>query len=308
MAAHLDSTAKGVFAILATPFTDLGELDLASTDGLVDFYLGHGVAGLTILGVMGEAPKLSHEESVAFLDRVLKRTGSKVPVVVGVSNPGLRSLAHLAQTAMDRGAAGVMVAPVPSLRTEEQIYGYFADVCQALGHDVPVALQDYPQGNGVFMSSATIERVLSAFRQVVMVKHEDWPGLPKLGRLAGNTTRRKISILVGNGGLHLPEELGRGADGAMTGFSYPEVLVETCRLFAAGAQDAAHDIFDLYLPLIRHEYQFGIGLAIRKEILRRRGAIASACARLPGPKLDQADHAEIGRLIARLERKLATRT
>jgi 4-hydroxy-tetrahydrodipicolinate synthase len=140
-----------------------------------------------------------------------------------------------------------------------------------------------------------------------MFKHEDWPGLRKLQqvrRACDGKARRRISILCGNGGLYLPQELHRGADGAMTGFAYPEMLVELCATFFAGRPDEAEDIFDSYLPLVRHEQQIGIGLAIRKEILRRRGAIASAAVRAPGPRLDRDDIEELDRLMQRLERRL----
>jgi 4-hydroxy-tetrahydrodipicolinate synthase len=143
-----------------------------------------------------------------------------------------------------------------------------------------------------------------------MFKHEDWPGLKKLQqirRACDGHSRRRISILCGNGGLYLPQELHRGADGAMTGFAYPEMLVEVCDAFFDGRSEDAEDVFDIYLPLVRHEQQIGVGLAIRKEILRRRGAIRSAAVRVPGPRLDKDDLEELERLIRRLERRLSTR-
>ena len=121
------------------------------------------------------------------------------------------------------------------------------------------------------------------------------------------TARRHISILVGNGGLYVPQELRRGADGVMTGFAYPEMLVSVCSLFQAGQSEEAEDLFDVYLPLVRHEQQPGFGLAVRKEILRRRGAIRSAAVRAPGPRLDADDMSELDRLLARLEARLAQR-
>ena len=136
-----------------------------------------------------------------------------------------------------------------------------------------------------------------------MFKHEDCPGLKKLTQIrkaCDGVTRRYISILVGNGGLYVPQELARGADGIMTGFAYPEMLVSVSVLFAAGRSDEAEDLFDVYLPPVRHEQQPGFGLAVRKEILRRRGAIRSAAVRAPGPKLDGLDVAELDRLLSRL--------
>ena len=302
---RLDETAKGVFPISATPFTDNGDLDLDSTERLTDFYLARGATGLTILGMMGEAPKLSPEESGEFLSAVLARVAGRIPVVVGVSNPGLGAMAALAHEAMSKGAAGVMVAPIPSLKTEEQIINYYVAVCNALGPDVPVALQDFPLMLGVSFSVPTLETIFAKLPQIVMLKHEDWPGLAKLSRLRRpDAGTRRVSILIGNGGLFLPQELARGADGAMTGYAYPEMLSDVCRLAAAGEADRAEDIFDAHLPLIRHETQPGVGLAVRKELLRRRGAMASAHVRAPGPKLDALDHAELTRLMNRLERRL----
>ena len=76
------------------------------------------------------------------------------------------------------------------------------------------------------------------------------------------------------------------------------------KLFEAGKPEQAEDLFNIYLPLLRHEFQYGIGLALRKETLRRRGAIRSAYVRKPGPVLDERDHQELSKLIARLEKSL----
>ncbi|MBI3706701.1 MAG: dihydrodipicolinate synthase family protein [Proteobacteria bacterium] len=305
---RLDETARGVYIIAATPFADSGEIDLASSDRLVDFYLSCGVAGMTILGVMGEAPKLSPEESIGFAARILKRVNGRVPVIVGASNPGMHNMKLLTDKVMDLGAAGVMIAPIAGLRTEEQIEVYTTAVAAELGERVPIVLQDYPQLSGVHMSVSLINRMLKTLPSIKIFKHEDWPGLRKLSKLRlaeANGELRRVGILVGNGGLYLPQELRRGADGANTGFAFPEMLVETCDRFFAGDVEGAEDLYDIYLPLVRHEQQPGIGLAIRKEVLRRRGVIASAAVRAPGPSLDADDHREIDSLIARLERRLA---
>lgn len=304
MAGMIDGRTRGVFVIAATPFDDAGALDLESTDSMIDFYLAAGADGLTILGMMGEATKLSPDESSVFLRHVLDRVAGRVPVVVGVSNAGSDNLVGFSHAAMAAGAAGVMIAPLPTQRTEEQVVGYYADIGHRLSADVPVVVQDFPQTTGVFVSVATVERIIEVCPQVVSFKHEDCPGLGKLSALRANDARRRrISILVGNSGLFLPQELARGADGAMTGFAYPEMLVEVCRAYADGAPARGEDIFDLYLPLVRYESQPGLGLAIRKEILRRRGAIGSALVRAPGPKLGPADQAELTGLMDRLESK-----
>jgi 4-hydroxy-tetrahydrodipicolinate synthase len=304
--ALLDESAKGVYVIAVTPFTDNGALDLESTDRMVDFYIEKGATGLTVLGMMGEAPKLTAAESNTFVKRILARVDGRVPVVVGVSAPGLAPMRELSESVMAEGAAGVMVAPPGSLRTDDQVYNYYEAVAEALG-DTPFVLQDFPLVTNVQISSATILRIVKALPTCVMLKHEDWPGLSKITalRAASDKGERRISILVGNGGMFLPEELARGADGAMTGFAYPEMMVDVGKAHAAGDVERAHDLFDAYLPLARYEQQPGLGLALRKYTLAKRGAIASGTVRKPGPKLSNNDIAEIERLIARQTRRLA---
>ena len=302
MSAPIHRETAGVFVIAATPFAEDGALDLDSTDRMVDFTLGHGADGLTVLGVMGEAPKLAGEEALTFAARVIAR--APVPVVVGVSAAGIEPMRRLAHAVMERGAAGVMVAPPPGLATEPRQRAYFAQVCEALGSDVPVCLQDYPALTGVQLSVETILALTRDHPQIVMLKHEDWPGLAKLARVRTEAAPR-MSILTGNSGLFLPLELARGADGAMTGFAYPEMMAQVVARHRAGDPGGAEDLFDAYLPLVRYEQQPGLGLAIRKETLRRRGAIASAAVRAPGPRMSASDHDELTRLVTRLDRRLA---
>lgn len=302
----IDRHSEGVFIIAATPFSDDGALDLDSADRMVDFYLDCGVSGMTILGIMGEAPKLSAEDSQAFARRVLTRVAGRVPVIVGVSAAGLDNMARLADRVMAAGAGGVMVAPQPGMATEAKLRGYMAQVCDALG-DTPICFQDYPQTTGVQVSVETILGLTVDHPQIVMLKHEDWPGLTKLTRVRAQTgvgDVPRLSILTGNSALFLPQEMQRGADGAMTGFAYPEMLVQVVARHKAGDVDGAEDLFDAYLPLVRYEQQLGLGLAIRKEVLRRRGVIGSAKVRAPGPALSAEDHAELTRLITRLEKRL----
>lgn len=307
MTTLIDRNSAGVYVIAATPFDEDGSLDLASTDSMVDFYRDAGADGLTILGIMGEAPKLSSEEALTFARRVLARA-EDMPVVVGMSGGGLDPMKALTDAVMAAGAAGVMVAPMNGMGPDDRLRGYFGQVARHLGPDVPICLQDYPQTLNARFSTETILAIAAENPSIVMLKHEEWPGLAKLEQVragSGTDAVPRLSILVGNSGLFLPEEMARGADGAMTGFAWPEMMVDVIRLMRAGEAERAQDIFDAYLPLIRYENQLGLGLALRKEALRRRGAIASARVRAPGPSLSRADHDDLTRLTRRLERRLA---
>ena len=242
---------------------------------------------------------------------MLRRVAGRIPVIVGVSAPGMTVMKSLTDKVMQMGAAGVMVAPNAGLKTDEAVEAYYAAVVKSLGADVPIVLQDYPALTGVNMSIGCVNRLLKAHESIKVLKHEDIPGHRKLTKVraaeASGDRKRRVSILVGNTALYLPQELRRGADGANTGFAYPEMLVEVCRKFFAGDAEGAEDLYDLYLPVVRHEQQPGIGLAIRKEILRRRGVISSAHVRAPGAMMDADDHKELDGLIVRLERRLAER-
>ena len=299
----LDETARGVFTIAVTPFLPDGAIDFASIDRMVDAYIERGATGLTILGMMGEAGKLTAEESVAVVRAVVAR--ASVPVVVGVSAPGLAAIAALSAEAMDAGAAGVMVAPPGSLRTDDQILNYFRSVAEALG-PTPFVLQDFPLATGVQIATSVILQIVEDCPSCVMLKHEDWPGLEKISalRAASDGGARRISILCGNGGLYLLEEMLRGADGAMTGFGYPEMMAQVIAAFEGGKLDRARDIFDAYMPMVRYEAQPGMGLAIRKHSLAQQGVIAHTTLRRPGPSLSADSIKEITALAARQSQRL----
>jgi 4-hydroxy-tetrahydrodipicolinate synthase len=300
----ISPATSGVFAIAPTPFHDDGRIDEASIDKMTDFYLETGCAGITVLGIMGEAPKLDAEEAIAVVRRVIKRAGT-APIIVGVSAPGFAAMRSLARAAMDAGAAGVMIAPVPALRTDDQIVGYFRQAVEAIGGDIPWVLQDYPLTLSVQMTPGVIRRIVQDNPSCQMLKHEDWPGLEKITALRGferDKSMRPISILTGNGALFLDFEMERGADGAMTGYAFPDMLVDVVRLSQEGRRDAAHDLFDAHLPLVRYEQQQGVGLAVRKYVMQRRGIIACDAQRKPGASLSATGKQEVDYLLVRLAR------
>jgi 4-hydroxy-tetrahydrodipicolinate synthase len=294
---------RGVYVIAPTPFHDDGRVDEASTDRMTDFFVQCGVTGITVLGQMGEAPKLEHQEALALASRVIRR--APVPVIVGVSSAGFAAMRTLSRAVVDAGAVAVMIAPPPSLKTDDQIVNYYGQAAEAIGTDVPFVVQDFPLTFSVVMSPAVIRRIVTESPSCIMLKHEDWPGLDKISTLRAyerESSMRHISIFCGNGGIFLDFEVERGADGAMTGYCFPDMLVDLVRHATAGRRDSAHDLFDAHLPLIRYEQQPGIGLAVRKYVLMRRGVLASDRQRLPAAILSKTSRDEIDYLLCRLAR------
>ncbi|OZI52922.1 dihydrodipicolinate synthase family protein [Bordetella genomosp. 4] len=300
----MSQTFSGLFVVAQTPFTDDGALDLESVDTLCDFYIKHGAAGLTVLGVAGEAAKLSMEESLATVRRYVARAQGK-PVIAGVSNPSVAQLAALTKDVVEAGAYGVMIAPATGLKTEEDIFSYFNAVFSRIG-DVPTVLQDFPFSTGVWLSVPTIARLVERHPQIQAIKEEDIPSAAKITRMRA-ALPRPVPILTGNNGVFLLQELAHGIEGPMAGFSYPEMLSGVYKLYSAGKVQEAHDLFDTYLPLLNFENQSQWGVAVRKEVLKRRGAIRSATMRSPGPVLTAADLKDIDLLVSRVEKAVAER-
>src|SRR5438105_7291098 len=298
----LDSNASGVYVIAPTPFHPDGRIDEGSIDRMTDFFLGAGVTGITVLGQLGEAPKMTHEESVAIVKRVIAHAKA-IPIIVGVSAPGFAAMRALTQDAMAAGAAGVMIAPPNTLRTDDSIVQYYKQASEAIGSDVPFVIQDYPLTFSVQMTPAVICRIHTENSACWFLKHEDWPGLEKISQLKAwqkDGSMRALPILIGNNALFLDFEMERGADGANTGYCFPDMLVDVVRLSQEGKRDEAHDLFDAHLPLIRYEQQPGPGLAVRKYVMMRRGIIASDAMRKPAAPLSTAARAEVDYLLARL--------
>ena len=289
----------GIFHILATPFREDGALDVAGFPRLIESVLSTGVNGLTILGIAGEAHRLTDEERRRVVETVVKETRGRVPVAVGVSASGTHLATAFARMAREHGADALMVAPPAGLKNLEAVADYYRIVAAATG--LPIVLQDEPVTTQVNMPAPFIAQVCAEIAQIQAVKLEEPPTLPKITRLRALFGDR-VAIFGGLGGVYFFEELSRGADGAMTGFPYPEALRAIREHFVAGRRDEARALFYRWLPLIRYESQPGAtpgtAVGIRKEILRRRGWIASALVRPPAPALDAATQTELDELLA----------
>jgi 4-hydroxy-tetrahydrodipicolinate synthase len=298
----LNSSSGGVFSIAPTPFRPNGEIDTASIDKLIQMYRNAGCAGVTVLGMMGEAQKLDASEAIEVASQFVK--GMDAPVIVGVSAPGFAAMRSLTHAVMSRGAAGVLIAPAPHLRTDDQIVSYFKQAVEAIGSDVPFVIQDYPLALTVQMSPKVIRQIVQDNPSCVMLKHEDWPGLDKISELRKfqkEGSMRDVSILTGNGGMFLDFEMERGADGSMIGYAFPEMLVALVRLQRSGRRNEAHDLFDQHLPLMRYETQPMIGLAVRKYVFVKRGILGSDTLRSPSTTLSEATRAEVNYLLCRID-------
>lgn len=286
-------TFSGVHTIMPTPFTEDGALDLASLETLTEFLINLGIDGVVVLGVLGEAPKLSQKEQDEVIETTVRASAGRVPVFAGSGAGGTDLAVERAKNAVARGASGLLVAP-PPVQNDAVIYEYYRQIDDAA--DSPIILHDYPAATGVSMTAALVARLHDELRNVSVIKLEDTPSVSKVSAL--RALGSQISIVGGLGGLFFIEELERGANGIMTGFSYPEVLVTIYREFVSGDLAAARRTFYDVCPLLRYEFQPGIGLALRKEVYRLRGAIRSSYVRHPGAQIDPVAQQELANVIA----------
>lgn len=291
---------RGVYNITPTPFHPDGRLDAASVRTLTEFTIARGVHGMTILGVMGEADKLTDAERDEVITRTLEAADGRIPVCVGTSHPGTDGCVTFSRRAVALGASAVMVAPPKLARSADApLRRHYLSVAEAA--DCPIVVQDHPASSGVFMSVEFLAALGDEAPHCRFVKAEDEPSPMKISQLLAANPR--LRVVGGLGGNMLLEELGRGAVGTMTGFGFPEILVQIWEAWAAGDRDEAARVFYHYCPLIRFENQPRVNLALRKHIYHLRGAIASPRARFPVAELDAGTIADLDDLLTRLDLK-----
>jgi 4-hydroxy-tetrahydrodipicolinate synthase len=289
-------TFAGVFSVLPTPFDTSGDLDLDSLRRVIDLFVADGVDGITALGVTSEVARLTDAERDRILDSVLQHVNGRVPVVAGATADGLRLCIDYTRRAKAAGAAAAMISPprMPKLNSDA-VTRHFADVSAAV--DIPIVVQDYPPVSGYAMEPWLLARVVREVPAARTIKLEDPPTPSKTSKILDHAQGVEVAILGGLGGVFLLEELLAGAAGAMTGFAFPRRLVEIVSRFRAGDVEGAAEVFYRAVPLMRFEFQEGIGMAIRKEILKRRGALAHAAVRPPGGVLDRSTLEALDRVL-----------
>jgi 4-hydroxy-tetrahydrodipicolinate synthase len=288
---------EGVYSVLPTPFTASGELDLESLKRVIDLFVGAGVNGLTALGVTSEVARMNDTERVRVLETVVRHVNGRVRVVAGATADGVRTCVDYTKFAKDTGADAVMISPPRSPKlNSDAVVRHFAAVASAV--DIPIVIQDYPPISGFAMEPWLLVRIAREVPAANTIKLEDPPTPFKTSRIREAAQGMPLGIFGGLGGVFLLEELMAGATGAMTGFAYPEILVKIVERFYAGDVDGAAEAFYPYVPLMRFEFQEGLGMAIRKEVLKRRGVMECADIRPPGAKLDTATSAALDRVLA----------
>jgi 4-hydroxy-tetrahydrodipicolinate synthase len=295
---------EGVYSVLPTAFTPAGDLDDASLRKVIDLFISAGVNGVTALGVTGEVARLEDSERRRVLEVVTGHVAGRIGVVAGTTAEGTRTCISYSRHAKEAGATAVMVSPprMPKLNSDA-VLRHFHTLAEAV--DIEIVVQDYPPISGYAMEPWLLARIAKEIPRARTIKLEDPPTPFKTSRILSEVEKiggvGDVGIFGGLGGVFLLEELLAGATGAMTGFAFPEILVRIVGLFRAGRVQDAADVFYRAVPLMRFEFQEGIGMAIRKEVLHKRGALASPATRAPGAALDKTTREALDRVMAWVE-------
>ena len=295
---------EGVYSVLPTAFTAAGDLDDASLRKVIDLFIGAGVNGVTALGVTGEVARLDDSERRRVLEVVTSHVAGRIGVVAGTTAEGTRTCINYSRHAKEAGATAVMVSPprMPKLNSDA-VLRHFHALAEAV--DIEIVVQDYPPISGYAMEPWLLARIAKEIPRARTIKLEDPPTPFKTSRILSEVEKiggvEDVRIFGGLGGVFLLEELLAGATGAMTGFAFPEILVQIVSLYRAGRVQDAADVFYRAVPLMRFEFQEGIGMAIRKEVLHKRGALASPATRAPGAALDKTTREALDRVMAWVE-------
>ena len=286
----------GVYSVLPTPFRGGGDVDVDSLSRVVDLIVSAGVNGVTALGVTGEVARLNERERALVVETVVRQVNGRAKVIVGASADGVRACIDFSREAKSLGASAVMVSPPRQTKlNSESVVNHYKSLAEAV--DLPIVVQDYPPISGFAMEAGLLARIAREVPAARTIKLEDPPTPFKTARILAAAGETRVAILGGLGGVFLIEELMAGAAGVMTGFAYPEVLVQVVSHYRAGRLDEAADLFYRFVPLMRFEFQEGIGMAIRKEVFRRRGAITDGSTRAPGAVLDEGTRLALDRVL-----------
>jgi 4-hydroxy-tetrahydrodipicolinate synthase len=284
----------GMHWMLATPFDDDEALDTGSIPRLVAKARDVGCNGLVALGVTGEAARLTDRERRTVAEAVVA-SAEGMPVTLGTSAASTQVAIAYSKEAQSLGAAAVMVAAPPMPKPNmDALLVHYQRIAEAV--DLPIVVQDYPRVTGVVMPVPFIVRLAEEIPSARYLKLEDPPTPTKI-RAIREFIGDRMGIFGGLGGVFLLDELAQGSAGAMTGFAYPEVLVDVCRHMAEGDRAKAEEVFHRHLPLILFESQEGIGLTIRKEALHHRGLIGTPRVRHPGGPVGDSTRQELLHLI-----------
>jgi len=287
----------GVVPIPVTTFDPDGSLDLGGLRSQVDFCLDSGADGILYPGVVSEFYTLTDDERRSAVETVVDAVAGRAPVAVGTTGASTESAVEFTRHAAGLGVAAVMTM-VP------YVQHFFPPTAQfVLDHTrrvadvgVPVIMQNARVGFP--LGAQALSEVVATVPGVRYVKEESNPPTQGISAVVKALGESIEGVFGGVGGVYLVNELERGATGTMPSPAFVDRVVRAFRTWTDHGADAAHDEIDAMGSLFTRELLYNV--AFHKEVLRRRGVIASTAVRISSPSLDEVDGADLDRMLRRV--------
>ncbi len=287
----------GVFPVLATPFNADGSADEAGLVAIVNYAIASRADGVVYPGFASECDSLTQYERMRLSDLVAREARGKVSLVVGGSSAETTTTEDVARRAQTQLASSLMVMAPKTITAPQDVIAYFTRIAAATG-TVSLMLQNAPPPSGSGLPVSVVLDVLRAVPQIHYVKEESLPSGARIAQMLAGAPPTLRGVFGGAGGRYITDELARGVIGTMPACELCELHVALMRAHLEGDRAAVRKWFQRMLPLLNFQAVFR--WAMTKETLRRRGIIAHAGKRAPGPELDEGDHRELGEMLAEL--------
>jgi 4-hydroxy-tetrahydrodipicolinate synthase len=298
------SSFGGVFPVLPTVFTDRGEIDRDGMRSVVDYVVASGVDGLVFPGLASEYDLLTLDEREELIGLIGGAVAGRVRFVVGASSDEVGDSARLAAAGAAAGASAAMVMTPRALGPDiDALSRFYRDLGAQAG--LPIMLQNAPTPMGLGLAADAVARIVAASDAIRWVKEENMPCGQRISALLASGVPHLGGVFGGAGGRYITDELARGAIGSMPAAETPEVHVALMRAHLAGDRAEVWRLYEALLPILMIQAVYRWRLT--KEVLRRRGVIASAYTRASGPEFDETDQRELGTVLDRLQNAYAAR-
>lgn len=260
---------SGTLAAAVTPLRDAGErLDEDAFEPLLEFWRGAGLDGLLLLGTTGEGAMLTRDERRRVTELTMAGAGD-LRVIVHCGAQTTAETTALAAHAAEAGADGVAVISPPYYAfTDEELLEHFAAAAAACA-PVPFYVYEYADRSGYATPVTVIEGLRERASNLTGMKVTDAP-FERVEPYLGTG----LDIFIGAESL-IPEGLGRGAVGAMSGVAaaFPEAV---CALVGDPTEERAALVRSLAAALSRRPWQASV-----KAALEHRGVPVRLDVRAP---------------------------
>ncbi|GAL96817.1 dihydrodipicolinate synthase [Acetobacter tropicalis NRIC 0312] len=241
-----DIIFTGSITALITPMNRDGSLDFTSFENLVNWQIEEGTSALCAMGTTGESPTLSHAEHHAVVERTIKVSGGRVPVIAGAGSNSTSEAVDLAKHAEQAGAsAALVVTPYYNKPTQEGLYRHFMAIADAIS--IPVVLYNIPGRSVVDISVETMAR-LAKHANIIGVKDATANLLRPLQ--VRRAVTKRFNQLSGEDGTAVAF-LGAGGDGciSVTSNIAPSLCASIQKAWQEGRAGDAIAAQDKLLPL-----------------------------------------------------------